>query len=104
MLRAILRTVTFLLSLVLISHIALAQDWTQWRGEHRDGVVSTFTAPAVWPETLKRKWKTPVGSGYSSPIVAQGKIYLHSRQEEQEMVSCFDLSTGKMVWSKSYPA
>lgn len=104
MLRAMLRAVTSLLFLALISHIILAQDWTQWRGEHRDGVVSTFTAPAVWPDKLKLKWKTPVGSGYSSPIVAQGKIYLHSRQEEQEVVSCFDLSTGKMVWSKSYPA
>jgi outer membrane protein assembly factor BamB len=80
-----------------------AQDWTQWRGPNRDGSVSAFTAPAAWPERLKLKWKTPVGSGYSSPLVAQGKIYLHSRQDEQEVVSCLDLNTGKVIWSQSYP-
>ena len=104
MLRAMLRAITSLILLAMIGRLALAQDWTQWRGEHRDGVVSTFTAPTVWPEKLKPIWKIAVGSGYSSPLVAQGKIYLHSRQEEQEVVACFDLSTGKMAWSKSYAA
>jgi outer membrane protein assembly factor BamB len=82
--------------------IANAQDWTQWRGPNRDGVVTTFTAPAAWPEKLKLIWKTPVGSGYSSPIVFQNKAWVFSRKDETEVVSCLDLKTGKLLWSQNY--
>jgi outer membrane protein assembly factor BamB len=82
--------------------IVNAQDWTQWRGPNRDGVVTNFTAPAAWPEKLKLVWKTPVGSGYSSPIVFQNKAWVFSRKDETEVVSCLDLKTGKMLWSQSY--
>ena len=41
-------------------------DWTQWRGPTRDGVVTTFSAPATWPDALVQKWKVEVGTGYAS--------------------------------------
>jgi len=81
-----------------------AQEWGQWRGAARDGVVKNFAAPAVWPKELKRLWKVPTGGGYSSPLVSAGRVFLHTRQEEVEVVSAFDLTTGKTLWSKSYPA
>jgi outer membrane protein assembly factor BamB len=82
---------------------ANAQDWTQWRGPHRDGVVTNFAPPALWPEKLKLVWKTPVGSGYSSPLVSQGKVWLHSSTANEEVVACYDLKTGKPVWRKAEP-
>ncbi len=82
----------------------LAQDWTQWRGPNRDGVISGFVAPKSWPEQLKSKWKVTVGIGHSSPLVAGRRVYLHSRQGENEVVSAFNLETGKLVWHNSYPA
>lgn len=81
-----------------------AQEWTQWRGPARDGVVKNFAAPAAWPKELVRKWKVSAGGGYSSPLVSGSRVYLHARQDEQEVVSCLDLATGKILWSKSYPA
>ncbi len=83
---------------------SLAQDWPQWRGPGRDGVVTSFVAPKAWPDSLKLKWKITVGAGHSSPVVAERKVFLHSRQEEKEVVSCFDLITGKLLWQDSYPA
>ncbi len=80
-----------------------AQDWPQWRGPNRDGVVASFTAPKVWPEKLKTIWKVPVGIGHSSPVVVGRRIYVHSRQDENEVVACFDLDTGKQLWRDSYP-
>ena len=80
-----------------------AQDWTQWRGPNRDGVVKDFVAPAPWPEKLKLIWKTEVGSGYSSPVVSKDRAWIHTRKGEEEFVSCLDLKTGKLIWSKSYP-
>ena len=80
-----------------------AQEWTQWRGPDRDGVVAEFSVPEKWPESLNLKWKESVGAGYSSPVVSSGKVYLQTRQEEEEFASCLDLATGKLVWQKSHP-
>ena len=81
-----------------------AQDWTQWRGPNRDGVVPAFTAPKAWPESLTPAWKVQVGLGHASPVVLAGKVYVHTRQEEREVVSCFDLKTGKLLWQDAYDA
>jgi outer membrane protein assembly factor BamB len=96
------RIVLLLGCVVIWRPSAGAQDWPQWRGPNRDGVIANFTAPSVWPKTLKQLWKTPVGSGYSSPVVSRDKAWIHSRNGEEEVVSCLDLKTGKIVWSKSY--
>ena len=79
-------------------------EWAQWRGPARDGVVKAFPAPAAWPKELTRKWRVAAGGGYSSPVVSQGRVFLHTREGEQEVVTSFDLASGKTVWSKSYPA
>jgi outer membrane protein assembly factor BamB len=94
---------SILFAAVVAFQIVSAQDWTQWRGPNRDGVVKDFIAPVVWPEKLKLIWKTEVGSGYSSPVVSTDRAWIHSRKGEEEVVSCLDLKTGKVVWSKSYP-
>jgi outer membrane protein assembly factor BamB len=82
---------------------SLSQEWPQWRGPDRDGVVAEFSAPQEWPESLKLKWKKSVGAGYSSPVVSAGRVYLQTRQDEEEFASCLDLATGKLVWQKSHP-
>lgn len=93
----------FLLLLLFIS--AKAQgDWNQWRGVNRDGVISNFNAPTVWPKALTQKWRVSVGSGYSSPVISQSNAYVHTRRDEEEIVSSIDLKTGKVIWSNSYAA
>lgn len=91
---------------LIFSLTVAAQDWTQWRGAQRDGAVSGFAAPSVWPKALTLKWKMPAGSGFSSPLVAQNRVYLHTRDEEKglEIVTCLNLNDGKTVWQENYPA
>jgi outer membrane protein assembly factor BamB len=84
-------------------HAVRAQDWPGWRGPNRDGVVTGFAAPKAWPEALKLKWKTTVGEGHSSPVVAGNRVYIQTRQGEQEVVSAIDLNTGKVLWADSHP-
>jgi outer membrane protein assembly factor BamB len=91
------------LCLCFASQLSFAQDWPQWRGAHRDGLIASFTAPKVWPDKLKTIWKVQVGIGHSSPIVVGRRVYLHSRQDENEVASCFDLDTGKVLWRDAYP-
>jgi outer membrane protein assembly factor BamB len=81
-----------------------AADWPQWRGPNRDGVAGSFTEPARWPETLTERWKTTVGSGHASPVLVGDRIYLHTRQQEDEVVSAIDAASGKIVWQDRYPA
>jgi outer membrane protein assembly factor BamB len=76
----------------------LFADWPQWRGPNRDGVASAFTPPSVWPAQLNKKWEAPVGLGHASPVVAGGKLIVHARQGEQEVVTAFDLASGKQLW------
>jgi len=55
-----------------------AQDWPQWRGPNRDGILHDFSPPKVWPDTLLRKWQVPIGAGYSSPIVVNEKAFVQN--------------------------
>jgi len=78
-------------------------DWSQWRGPDRDGAVVSFTAPASWPESLTQKWKVDVGLGYATPLVVGNRIYLFSRQGENEVMSALDAGSGKVIWQTGYP-
>ena len=79
-------------------------NWPQWRGPNRDGVVSGFSIPKAWPESLNRQWSVEVGQGHSSQVVADGLVYQHSREADEEHVRCLKLETGETVWHASYPA
>jgi RNA polymerase sigma factor (sigma-70 family) len=81
-------------------------DWPQWRGPNRDGVVHGVTVPAKWPRTLKEEWKVEVGKGVASPVVVGDRVYLLTRQKnDDEVVTCLDLKNGKEIWrSEPHPA
>ncbi|MEP7337804.1 MAG: PQQ-binding-like beta-propeller repeat protein [Acidobacteriota bacterium] len=99
----VIRVISILIWAGLTSVSIQSQDWPQWRGANRDGVVKDFIAPAVWPEKLKQIWKTPVGSGYSSPVVSKDRAWIHTRDKDEETVTCLDLKTGKILWRKTEP-
>lgn len=90
-------------SLWLTSDTARAQQWPQWRGPARDGVAQA-TPPATWPAALTRKWSVPVGTGYSTPIVVDARVFVHARDGEQETVTAYDAEAGKQLWRDAYPA
>lgn len=83
---------------------ALAQDWPQWRGRDRDGKVMGFTAPATWPAALKQKWKVTVGSGDATPALVGDKLYVFTRQGDNETLLCLNAADGKELWKSSYAA
>ena len=93
-----------LLVLMIGAQSASAQDWAQWRGPSRDGVVPAAVIPKQWPKTTRRAWAVDVGEGYSSPVVANGRAFLHSRRDPDEIVTAIDIATGKVVWQQQYAA
>ena len=84
-----------------------AEDWPQWRGPNRDGVWNeTGIMKSFPPGGLEISWRTPVGRGWSSPVVAKGRVYLTDAQVarplSKERVLCFDATNGKALWSHEY--
>jgi outer membrane protein assembly factor BamB len=84
--------------------VMFAQDWPQWRGPNRDGAVSAFREPGAWPEALKQQWKIEVGLGYATPLVVGQRLYLFTRQGEEEVMSALDAASGKVLWRTAYSA
>jgi outer membrane protein assembly factor BamB len=88
--------------LLLLSFLATAADWPQWLGPKRDGTSTEKIKP--WKGNLKVLWRTPVGPGHSSPVVAKGVVYLHTRvkDKEQEQLTAYDAVKGTELWSTPY--
>src|SRR4030042_1283769 len=79
-----------------------AQDWPQWRGPNRDDKVSGFEAPQQWPKELKLRWKTTVGTGDATPALVGEKLYVFSRQGEEEVTTCLEVERGEEQWMNKY--
>jgi outer membrane protein assembly factor BamB len=79
-----------------------AKDVSQWRGPARDGVIPLTRS--TWPPTLRNAWSVKTGIGHSSPVVADGRVFVFSREGEDEMLEAFELGTGKELWAQAYPA
>ncbi len=94
-----------LLAFVFVINTSVVRaDWNQWRGPNRDGKVGGFQLPNPLPKQLVRKWKVEVGTGHSSPLVVGNHVFIFARQDDNEVVRCLELTTGKEVWKQSYPA
>jgi len=78
---------------------AIASDWPQWRGPERTGhVPANEKLVTALPADPKKTWKIPVGEGFASPVVADGKIYYLDNKEATEIVHAADAATGKEIW------
>ncbi len=97
-----LRQNVLLAAALMLASTLHGQTWPQWRGPQRDGHVQDFSLPATWPDSLQRVWRITVGAGLSSPVVAEEKVFLLTREGEDEMAACYNLADGKQVWRQTY--
>src|SRR4029453_1084156 len=66
----------FCLALALVLPLAAA-DWPQFRGPDGDGHAPNAKLPTEWDKTRNLTWRKEIpGLGWSSPVVAAGKIFL----------------------------
>ena len=94
------------LGLLLMAR-AGANDWPQFRGPGRDGNWDESGILETFPrDGLKIRWRHPVGGGFSSPVVAQGRVFVSDveliKPSPRERVHCFEEKTGKVLWVFAY--
>jgi outer membrane protein assembly factor BamB len=99
-----MRVLLVLQLFLALSGVARAQDWAQWRGPNRDGSVGASVVPDAWPATAKQAWRVEVGEGYSSPVVAGSRVFVHSRRDPEEVVTAIDVQSGQVLWQQAYQA
>lgn len=80
------------------------EDWKQWRGPRSNGIAAQTTLPAAWPAApFEPRWRVPLGEGWSSPVVAGGRVYTVDRKDAVERSAAYDADTGKLLWERTSP-
>jgi outer membrane protein assembly factor BamB len=90
------------LAVAVFGPAAGAADWPQWLGPKRDGGTAETVEP--WKEKPKELWRAKVGPGFSSPVLAGGRVFVHARvpRKDREEVIAFDARTGDPLWREGY--
>lgn len=94
-----LKTLAFLLCLTVSACTQQSQTISQWRGINRNGIYQEKNLLKVWPEAgPELLWLTEeVGNGYSSPVVADGQLFINGEVDSVSHLFAFDLK-GKLLW------
>lgn len=77
--------------------------WSAWRGPRRDGHALDGMLPEAWPEALPTAWDVEIETGWSSPVVADGRVFVTDRQGSEERLLAFDADTGAALWELRNP-
>ena len=73
----------------------IEEDWPKFLGPQGNNVSRETGLLQKWPaEGPPVLWDKAVGTGYSAPSVLGKRLVLHHRVGDEEIVQCFDATTG----------
>ena len=80
-----------------------SNDWTEFRGTGGDGKALGAELPTDFSDPDIVVWKTAIpGRGWSSPVIADGQIWLTTATPEGKTMSaiCVDFETGNIIHNR----
>ena len=80
--------------------LAQAADAAQFFGPSRDGSAAATRLAPDWQTNPPRElWRQPIGAAWSAFAVVGGRAFTQEQRGEEELVTCYDLFTGKLLWA-----
>jgi outer membrane protein assembly factor BamB len=93
----------FLILAVVYVRPAWADDWPCWRGPNHDGISRETGLLSTWTsQGPKVLWRDDLTGGYSSVVVAGGRLFTQAKDGDEDLVLCFDARTGDRLWEHRY--
>ena len=76
-------------------------DWPQWQGPQRNGISKETGLLQSWPKDgPPLAWRiSNIGEGFSTPSVANGRIFAMANRNNDEYVFALSEKDGKEIWA-----
>jgi outer membrane protein assembly factor BamB len=80
-------------------------DWPCFLGPTGDNQSAERGLTPEWPEEgPKIVWQISLGTGYSSPVTSDGRLFQFDRQGGHARLRALESETGKPLWQFEYPS